>query len=203
MSVIELIKNNVSIIDALERYTDTIIDCKKANRRQFNIRCPFHNDHNPSFTVYIHTNTFRCWAGCNDGKSGDVIDLVRLSTGEDIKGAIKIIISDFGLRNPSSNQAMEWNKKKIIRIQSNAILKGLDKKVSNTLIILKKIEKEVINKLSTIKTVDDLNRIGDLYHVVVQIEYWLDCLIESNPIIQMETLEEVSNFLNKIGLKAG
>jgi hypothetical protein len=67
----------------------------------------------------------------------------------------------------------------------------------------KKIEKDVINKLSTIKTVDDLNRVGDLYHVVVQIEYWLDCLIESNPIIQMETLEEVSNFLNKIGLKAG
>ncbi|WP_075982605.1 CHC2 zinc finger domain-containing protein [Bacillus massilinigeriensis] len=203
MSVIELIKDTISIVDALEQYTGIIINCNKVNRKQFNIRCPFHNDKNPSFTVYTQTNTFRCWAGCNDGNSGDVIDLVRLSTGEDTKGAIKILTADFGLKNPSSAQSREWQKKKVIREQSKAIQKGLDKKVNNTMFILKKIEKEVMTTLSTIKTIEDLDRSGDLYHVLVQIEYWLDCLVESDPVIQIQTLEEVNHFLSKVGMKAG
>lgn len=57
--------------------------------------------------------------------------------------------------------------------------------------------------LSTIKTIEDLDRVGDLYHVLVQIEYWLDCLIETDPVIQIQTLEEVTHFLSKMGMKAG
>lgn len=203
MSVIEIIKNSISIIDALERYTGTIIGDNKLNRKQFNIRCPFHNDHNPSFTVYTRTNTFRCWAGCNDGNSGDVIDIVKLSTGEDVKGAIKILIYDFGLKNPSGEQAREWQKKKEVREQSNEILKGLETKINSIMSILKSIEKEIMTTLSTIKTLDDLDRVGDLYHVLVQLEYWLDCLIEVDPIIRIQTLDEVTRFLSKLGVKVG
>jgi plasmid rolling circle replication initiator protein Rep len=122
-------------------------------------------------TVHTHTNTFRCWAGCNDGKSGDVIDIVRLSTGEDVKEAIKILILDFGLKNPSSKQVKGWSKKRVICEQSNAIQKGLDRKINDTMVVQKNIEKEVMPSLLNIKAVDDLNRFGDLYHVLSQIEY--------------------------------
>lgn len=203
VSVIDLIKNTISIVDALEQYTGVIINNNNTNRKQFNIRCPFHNDRNPSFTVYTHTNSFRCWAGCNDGKSGDVINLVKLATGEDTKGAIRILISDFGLTKPNSEQAKDWRKKKVIREQSNAILEGLDAKTIDIMSVLKFIEKEIMATLSTIKTVKDLNRIGDLYHVLVQVEYWLDCLVESDPVIRMQTLEEVTHFLSKLSMKAG
>jgi hypothetical protein len=145
----------------------------------------------------------RRWAGCNDGKSGDVIDIVRLSTGEDVKEAIKILILDFGLKNPSSMQVKGWFKKRVICEQSNAIQKGLDRKINDTLVVLKNIETEVMSSLLNIKAVDDLNRFGDLYHVLSQIEYWLDCLIECDPVVKIQTLEAISRFLIKIGLKAG
>lgn len=40
-------------------------------------RCPFHDDHDPSFTVDNATGTWRCWSQCAVG--GDVIDLVGYS----------------------------------------------------------------------------------------------------------------------------
>ncbi|HZG72785.1 MAG TPA: CHC2 zinc finger domain-containing protein, partial [Chondromyces sp.] len=96
------IKSTISLIDALERYTGEIFYNIRTNRSRFNIRCPFHNDRNPSFTVYMDTNTFRCWSGCNEGKPGDVIDFVRLFQNVDTKEAIKLLIDDYGLKNPDS-----------------------------------------------------------------------------------------------------
>jgi DNA primase len=37
-------------------------------------RCPFHDDHHPSFAVHLATATWRCYSACDAG--GDVIDLV-------------------------------------------------------------------------------------------------------------------------------
>ncbi len=37
-------------------------------------RCPFHDDHHPSFAVHLATGTWRCYSACDAG--GDVIDLV-------------------------------------------------------------------------------------------------------------------------------
>lgn len=202
MSSIDLIKNSVSIIDVLEKYTSVALNGDKVNRKQFNVRCPFHRDRNPSFTVYTYTNTFRCWAGCNDGMSGDVIDIVKLSTGEDLKTSIKLLIADFGLKNPNSNQMQEWRLHRIRREQTKAIQMGLDNKTNEMISKLKNIEISVLESLSTIKSVRDLEHLGDLYHVLVQIEYWLDCLIETDPIIQLQTIEETEDFIRKIATKA-
>ncbi|ARI78810.1 CHC2 zinc finger domain-containing protein [Halobacillus mangrovi] len=60
MSIIDHILDTVSITDALERYENVSFVNPKSQRKRFNIRCPYHNDRNPSFTVYTETNTFRC-----------------------------------------------------------------------------------------------------------------------------------------------
>ncbi|MBV7509489.1 hypothetical protein KW850_30485 [Bacillus sp. sid0103] len=115
MSSIDLIKDNISILDVLDRYTDVSYSTSRTKRNRFNIRCPFHKDRNPSFTVYTETNTFRCWSGCNDGKSGDVIDIVRLSRNVNTNEAIKILIADYGLEHPDSVHALELKKNRVRR----------------------------------------------------------------------------------------
>ena len=42
--------------------------------KQTQVRCPFHDDHNPSAT--LDTNTLRCWSRCN--KTYHLIDFVSL-----------------------------------------------------------------------------------------------------------------------------
>ncbi|OKL35373.1 CHC2 zinc finger domain-containing protein [Domibacillus mangrovi] len=203
MSAIDWIKNSIPITDVLDRYAGANFAGARTNRERFNIRCPYHNDSSPSFTVYTDTNTFRCWSGCNDGRPGDVIDIVKLSRGVDTKEAIKILIADYGLESPDSDQAKEWQKKRASREQTAALKKELRRKVMEAIDALKQVEQMAKETLSTIKTVEDLDRVGGLYHVTSQIDYWLDCLTESDPLIQVRTLQEVDRFLEKTNMKAG
>jgi len=50
--------------------------------------CPFHNDHEPSFTVYERTNSWYCF-GCN--RSGDIISFIEEKEGLDFTGAVRKI----------------------------------------------------------------------------------------------------------------
>ena len=70
MTIIDQIKSTIPIDDALERYAGVNFMKAKTNREKYNIHCPYHSDRSPSFTVYVSTNTFKCWAGCNDGHWG-------------------------------------------------------------------------------------------------------------------------------------
>ncbi len=55
-------------------------------------RCPFHEDHDPSFKVSTERQRFKCF-GC--GMSGDVIEYVMKRRGLDFKAAVEIL----GIRN--------------------------------------------------------------------------------------------------------
>ena len=66
---IDEIKKRYPIQEVAARYTDL----RKSGDNLLG-RCPFHDDHNPSFVVHLATATWRCYAGCDVG--GDVIDLV-------------------------------------------------------------------------------------------------------------------------------
>jgi len=45
------------------------------NKQHETIRCPFHDDNNPSCTLWPDINAFRCWS-C--GVKGDVITFIQL-----------------------------------------------------------------------------------------------------------------------------
>ncbi|WP_418056044.1 CHC2 zinc finger domain-containing protein [Priestia megaterium] len=51
-------KMTILITDVLDRYAGVTITGAKTTRKSFNINCPYHNDRNPSLTVYTDTNTF-------------------------------------------------------------------------------------------------------------------------------------------------
>lgn len=199
MSAIDLIKNSIPIMDVVDRYSAAHYASARASRSQFNICCPFHDDRNPSLTVYTDTNTFRCWSGCNDGKRGDVIDIVKLSWNVNTKEAIRILIADYGLENPDSKQEKEWRKKRAYQERSVALKKETNKKIIEAIDALKEVEQLAKAILATIRKVEDLECVGDLYHVVIQIDYWLEYLTETHDIEgRIQALQEVSRFIQNM-----
>ncbi|MGU3394063.1 CHC2 zinc finger domain-containing protein [Priestia sp. D51] len=196
-----MIKNTILITDVLDRYAGVTVTGAKTTRKSFNISCPYHNDRNPSFTVYTETNTFFCWSGCCNGRSGDVIDVVKLSRKVDTKEAIKILIYDYELNRQSNNQAKEWQKKRANRRQTAALQKQLNQKLISSIDTLKRIESKAKLGLSSIKTIEDMERTGELYHVTTLVNYWMDCLIEHDLVLQFETLQEVDRFFVKLKMK--
>src|SRR5690554_3049973 len=62
------IKSHLSILTVLGHYR------LQPNKNSL-IKCPFHDDKDPSLKVYTTTNTFNCF-GC--GKAGDVIEFIQL-----------------------------------------------------------------------------------------------------------------------------
>ncbi|MEJ3740737.1 CHC2 zinc finger domain-containing protein [Bacillus tropicus] len=112
MISIEQLKENISIVEALEQYTH--VKVTNPNRRSISVRCPFHSDSSPSMAIYPNTNTFKCFTGCNEGRVGDVIDVVRLAHSVDVKEAIITLVKDFGLQNPTAEENQKlYQKKKV------------------------------------------------------------------------------------------
>src|SRR5207247_6637084 len=66
---IDRIKSDLPIAKVIERYVKL-----QAVGDRFVGLCPFHEDRNPSFTVFLATQTFYCF-GCR--KHGDVITFLR------------------------------------------------------------------------------------------------------------------------------
>jgi DNA primase len=62
------IKSSLNILTVLNHYN------LKPNKNGM-LKCPFHEDKDPSLKVYTNTNTFNCF-GC--GKAGDQIEFIQL-----------------------------------------------------------------------------------------------------------------------------
>jgi DNA primase len=61
------IKSSLNILTVLQHYN------LSANKNSM-LKCPFHEDKDPSLKVYTNTNTFNCF-GC--GKAGDQIEFIQ------------------------------------------------------------------------------------------------------------------------------
>ena len=64
---IQEIKSRLSILTVLNHYN------LKPDRHQM-LKCPFHEDDQPSLKIYTETNTFNCF-GCN--ANGDAIEFIQ------------------------------------------------------------------------------------------------------------------------------
>lgn len=84
MSIYERIKQTVTTRQAAERYGLSV-------NQSGMVRCPFHEDHNPSMKV---DDRFYCF-GCH--ASGDVIDFTARLFSISLKDAAKKLSEDFGI----------------------------------------------------------------------------------------------------------
>ncbi|PGE98892.1 hypothetical protein COF51_06905 [Bacillus pseudomycoides] len=199
MISIEQIKENISIVEALEQYTH--VKVPNPNRRSISVRCPFHNDGSPSMAIYPNTNTFKCFTGCNDGRVGDVIDVVRLVNNVDVKEAIIILAKDFGLQNPTAEEQQKLYQKRKWKKESTLAAAALNNKVIEQINNLNDLAKAIRTKMKAIKTMEELEQLGEMYHLLPQIEYWLDCLVDDSEYVKITALDEVNRLLE--GLEGG
>ncbi len=85
MSIFEIAKTNISLLDAAQLYGVEVNRYKKAI-------CPFHNDRHPSLLVADdHYYCFAC------GEHGDVIDFTAKLFGLSLREATEKLIADFHL----------------------------------------------------------------------------------------------------------
>ncbi|MFD6507996.1 CHC2 zinc finger domain-containing protein [Bacillus sp. NPDC060175] len=184
------LKENISIVEALEQYTH--VKVPNPNRRSISVRCPFHSDGSPSMAIYPNTNTFKCFTGCNEGRVGDVIDVVRLAHSVDVKEAIITLAKDFGLQNPTAEEKQKLYRKRKWKKENALAAVALNNKVIEQINNLNDLAKAIRKQMQAIKTVEELEQLGEMYHLLPQIEYWLDCLVDENEYVRITALEEVN-----------
>ncbi|MFB5580455.1 CHC2 zinc finger domain-containing protein [Bacillus albus] len=194
MVSIEQIKESISIVEALEQYTH--VKVSNPNRRSISVRCPFHPDGSPSMAIYPNTNTFKCFTGCNDGRVGDVIDVVRLANSVDVKEAIVTLAKDFGLQNPTAEENNKLHKKRKRKKENTLVAAALNKKVIEQINNLNELAKAIRVQIKSIKTMEELEQLGEMYHLLPQIEYWLDCLVDDSEYVKITALDEVNRLFN-------
>ena len=84
--------------------------------------CPFHNERTPSFFVYPHTNTFKCY-GC--GVQGNVIDFVMRRDHLDFPEAVKDVARRTGItveeREETPEEKAERMKRETLQIYNRQV----------------------------------------------------------------------------------
>lgn len=99
--MIETIKEKISVIDVLERYAGVTVP---RGKEKISMRCPFHDDHEPSFAIDTKKNIVKCFSTrcVISGKALDVIGLTQKIHNVDFKEAVSMLARDFGIE--SGNQ---------------------------------------------------------------------------------------------------
>ncbi len=92
------------------------MDLRSCNGERLEGCCPFHEDHSPSFSVYVQTQRYYCF-GC--GAQGDVIDFVRTFDGCSLKEALDRLSP--GQRNAPVSEKRQYPQRSKVQVSSSTI----------------------------------------------------------------------------------
>jgi DNA primase len=90
MSVTDEVKGRIDIVDLISRYTPL-----KRSGNSYKGLCPFHNERTPSFIVFPHSGTWRCFGAC--GVGGDVFSFVMRKENLDFREALQLLAREAGI----------------------------------------------------------------------------------------------------------
>ena len=143
--------------------------------------CPFHGDRNPSFFVFPDSQRFHCF-GC--GEHGDVIDFVQKYHGLSFKDSLAFLGIEQSQFRPETNEEIQRRKRR--RELVDRFRRWGVKKADEVGLILR----NCLRLLDKIQTVDDMDKYGNLYHMIPQLEYELEILISGNDELKFGYWEE-------------
>lgn len=190
VNAVELIKDRLGIVEALSIYAGADFTKANLNREKASIQCPFHSDRSPSLTAYLKDNRFRCFAGCNDGKPGDVIDVVRLAYNLSMGDAIKQLRKDLQI------DSGEVDQETVARIAQKRLeleqIKVDREELAWTLETLQWLHREIPEQAKRIKTDAELQEYAPFIYVHSIIEYKLDCLLGLEDVWEHEKAEIIT-----------
>jgi DNA primase len=166
----------VNLIDLIQKEG---IELRKGGKA-YTSRCPFHDDHNPSLSVYPDSNRFICF-GC--GEKGDAIDFIKKLKGFSFKYALAYLGVDKSGKTSWAN-ANEANKRKLV-----AAFRGWERDYYDELTT----DYRAINSISSkLKTLDEMEEIAPLYHRLPILEYHMDILLYGNDDDKFALFKEVA-----------
>jgi DNA primase len=194
--LIEQIKERLTIQEAAEAYTSIDFSRVRGSRNTINVKCPFHEDRSPSFTIWLDSNRWKCHAGCG---YGDVIDLYAIAHQVEVKEAIKLLADKFGLTdNPlDQKKASELSKRAEAREAERRMVQDFNKRFDDVFRRLLNLELMIEDRLNQIKTMSDLEILGELYHVRDYVGYLLDCMVNERMEEQIEAFKRANEVLVK------
>ena len=106
MTIIDDIKSKLDLVD----FVGDKVTLKKSGSSSYSGFCPFHsNTKTPSFAVFPHTQTWRCFGSCNEG--GDIFDYVQKLDGVDLGQAIATLAGRAGIILDNSPEGVAKQRK--------------------------------------------------------------------------------------------
>lgn len=119
MNIVEEVKSRLDIVDVVSE----TVSLKKSGQSYTGF-CPFHaNTKTPSFVVFPHTQTWRCFGACAEG--GDLISFVMKREGFDFKEALLALADRAGVHfeksSPQSSE-QEAQHRKLLELNAAAAL---------------------------------------------------------------------------------
>lgn len=169
IETIQLVKDSICIETVLEYYAGISLANVKGRKTKL-ISCIFHQERTPSLSIATSKNVFHCF-GCH--AKGDIITLVSLLKNVSQAGAAYIIAEDFGLFDKVKPKLKRSIKEKVI---DKELERNFRQKERGILDFLFQVKQHFQAITKNIKNERDLQRKGDLYHIIVKIEYYLDLL---------------------------
>jgi DNA primase len=185
--LVDEIKKRFSIEDAFAQYGRLNLAYKRQFKgKSYNIKCPFHSDRSPSFSIWPMTNTWKCWAGCGNG---DVINLVSKFLSISNNKAILLLQKQLGITNKIS--ATEYYELQ----DDRKILRGFNEtknQITSELLHFKSIFNQAINQVVSF---EDIERIYEVYHLKPLMDKYLEDLDSKTLEIQVNTVKNLRPFL--------
>lgn len=97
MSVSDEVKQRVDIVEFISRYTPL-----KRTGSTYKGLCPFHSERTPSFIVFPHTGTWRCFGACGIG--GDIFSFVMRKENLDFRETLQMLAREVGVNLQEESQ---------------------------------------------------------------------------------------------------
>lgn len=174
MGIVENIKSEVNIIDALQKYT-TADTSKMRGKKKANICCPFHSEKSPSFLVDTTKDTWHCFGAC--GVGGDVISLYAVANGISNKEAITSMGTELNLID-SEHKISPKVKREINKLKLDKQIKIIETlEADKTYDGLCSIYRIITELIQDADTIEELELISIVVDEVPYINYLLDILL--------------------------
>jgi len=143
-------------------------------------KCPFHDDRTPSFKVYPDYKRYRCF-GC--GKSGDVISLIQELKGICFKDALRYL----GI---TGNQPITVSSREIKKRDLIWRFRKWCRDYGNQ---LADCYRDCLQRTEDLKSMEEAERVADLFHQMPVIEYRMDVLLNGDDEEKFQLFCEVMN----------
>ncbi|WP_045520335.1 CHC2 zinc finger domain-containing protein [Neobacillus niacini] len=190
--VVEEIKRLLKIEDVLNQYGGLNLKInRRLNGKSYDIKCPFHSDRSPSFSIWPKTETWKCWAGCG---SGNVINLVSKFLSISYKEAKLKLQKQLGIKNKWT--AVDYN----LWQNDRKRLQGFEETKNQIRLELLHYRYLFNQAMKQVVSFEDLDKLVEVYHFKPLIDKYLEEIDSNDFEIQVATVKHLKPLFLEVNI---